>query len=72
MDDETVIGKDCSHWIGLIRCKYSWNVLGLIKGISMVNCVSANLLMREHWIIDYRIQDPDDDGKAKRITCATC
>jgi hypothetical protein len=47
-------------------------VLGLIKGISMVNCVSANLLMREHWIIDYRTWDPDDDGKTTRITCATC
>ncbi|QIE27164.1 hypothetical protein SBC1_54040 (plasmid) [Caballeronia sp. SBC1] len=32
----------------------------------MVNCVSANPLMREHWIIDYRIKDPDGDGKTKR------
>ena len=32
----------------------------------MVNCVYANPLMREHWIIDYRIKNPDGDGKTKR------
>lgn len=38
---------------------------GLIKGIGMVNCVYVNPLTQEHWIIDYRIYDPDSDGKTK-------
>ncbi|WP_287190979.1 hypothetical protein [Paraburkholderia sp.] len=32
----------------------------------MANCAYPYSLMWEHWIIDYRIQDPDGDGRKKR------
>jgi hypothetical protein len=31
----------------------------------IVELVAANALKQEHWIIDYRIYDPDSDGKTK-------
>ncbi|SOE68301.1 DDE superfamily endonuclease [Burkholderia sp. D7] len=63
--DDTIIDKDFSHRIELVRRQYSGNAHGLIKGIGMVNCVYVNPLTQEHWIIDYRIYDPDSDGKTK-------
>jgi hypothetical protein len=63
--DDTIIDKVFSHRIELVRRQYSSNAHGLIKGIGMVNCVYVNLLTQEHWIIDYRIYDPDSDGKTK-------
>jgi hypothetical protein len=56
---------DFSHKIELVRRQYSGNAHGLIKGIGMVNCVYVNPLTQEHWIIDYRLYDPDGDGKTK-------
>ncbi|MGF6935758.1 hypothetical protein OKW41_004920 [Paraburkholderia sp. UCT70] len=63
--DDTIIDKDFSHKIELVRRQYSGNAHGLIKGIGMVNCVYVNPLAQEHWIIDYRLYDPDGDGKTK-------
>jgi hypothetical protein len=37
--DDTIIDKDFSHKIELVRRQYSGNAHGLIKGIGMVNCV---------------------------------
>jgi Transposase DDE domain len=63
--DDTVLDKDYSHKMELVRRQYSGNAHGVIKGIGIVNCVYVNPDLGRHWIIDYRIFAPDFDGKSK-------
>lgn len=63
--DDTIIDKNFSHKIELVRRQYSGNAHGIIKGIGVVTCVYVNPQTKEHWIIDYRIYDPQGDGKSK-------
>ncbi len=63
--DDTVIDKKFSHHIDLVRRQYSGNAHGVIKGIGVVTCVYVNPQTDQFWIIDYRIYDPDGDGKTK-------
>jgi hypothetical protein len=63
--DDSVLDKNHSHSIELVRLQYSGNAHGLIKGISMVNCLYVNPETGQYWIVDYRIFDPDSDGKTK-------
>jgi len=63
--DDTVIDKNYSHEIELVRRQYSGNVHGVIKGIGVVTCVYVNPKLDQFWIIDYRIYDPAGDGKTK-------
>jgi hypothetical protein len=63
--DDTVLDKNFSHKIELVRRQFSGNAHGLIKGIGLVNCVYVNPETGQYWVIDYRIYDPDRDGKTK-------
>jgi hypothetical protein len=63
--DDTVLDKNHSHQIELVRRQYSGNSHGLVKGIGVVNCVYVNPILDQFWIIDYRIYAPDHDGKSK-------
>lgn len=63
--DDTVLDKNFSHQIELVRLQYSGNAHGRILGIGLVNCVYVNLETGQYWVIDYRIYDPDRDGKSK-------
>jgi hypothetical protein len=63
--DDTVADKNFSHEIELVRRQYSGNAHGVIKGIGIVTCVYVNPERDQFWIIDYRIFDPDGDGKTK-------
>lgn len=63
--DDTIIDKNFSHQIELVRRQYSGNAHGIIKGIGVVSCVYVNARTQQHWVIDYRIYDPDGDGKSK-------
>ena len=63
--DDTVIDKNFSHDMELVRRQYSGNVHGVIKGIGVVTCVYVNPQLDRFWIIDYRLYDPDGDGKTK-------
>jgi hypothetical protein len=63
--DDTVVDKNFSHRIELVRRQYSGNGQGIIKGIGIVTCVYVNPELDQFWIIDYRIYDPDGDGKTK-------
>jgi hypothetical protein len=63
--DDTVLNKNFSHKIELVRLQYSGNAHGLIKGIGLVNCVYVNPESGQYWVIDYRVYDPDRDGKSK-------
>jgi hypothetical protein len=63
--DDTVVDKDFSWQIELVRRQYSGNAHGLIKGIGVVTCVYVNPTLDQFWIIDYRIYAPESDGKSK-------
>lgn len=63
--DDTVIDKDFSTRIELVRRQYSGNAHGLVKGIGVVTCVYVNPLLDQFWIIDFRIYAPESDGKTK-------
>ena len=63
--DDTVLSKIYSNKIQMVRRQYSGNSHSIIKGIGVVNCVYCNPLRNEYWVIDYRIFDPDRDGKTK-------
>ena len=63
--DDSILDKNHSHNIELVRLQYSGNAHGLIKGIGMVNCLYVNPDSGQYWIVDYRIFDPDNDGKTK-------
>lgn len=63
--DDTVLDKNFSKNIELVRSQYSGNAHKVIKGIGVVTCVYVNPQIDQFWIIDYRIYDPDGDGKSK-------
>jgi len=60
-----VLDKNFSNKIELIRRQYSGNAHGVIKGIGMVNCLYVNPESGQYWIIDYRLLEPEGDGKTK-------
>lgn len=63
--DDSVLNKEYSNKIQLVRRQYSGNAHGIIKGIGVVNCVYFNPHTNQFWLIDYRVFNPDDDGKTK-------
>ena len=63
--DDSVLDENYSHKIELVKLQYSGNAHGLINGIGMVNCLYVNPDSGQYWIVDYRIYDPDKDGKTK-------
>lgn len=63
--DDSVLDKNHSHSIELVRRQYSGNAHGLIKGIGMVNCLYVNPDSGQYWVVDYRIYAPEGDGKSK-------
>jgi len=63
--DDTVIDKNYSFEVENARYQYSGNAHGVIKGIGVVTCIYVNPEIEQFWIIDYRIFDPDVDGKSK-------
>jgi hypothetical protein len=63
--DDTVLDHNSAFKIELVRRQYSGNVHAVIKGIGVVTCVYINPDIDQFWIIDYRIYDPQRDGKSK-------
>ena len=63
--DDTVLDKRYARQIALVRRQYSGNVKGVINGIGVVTCVYVNPTLDRFWVIDYRIYDPEGDGKTK-------
>jgi len=63
--DDTVLDKRYSSKIGGVRSQYSGNAKAVLNGIGVVNCVYVNPELNRFWEIDYRIYDPDGDGKTK-------
>lgn len=63
--DDTVLDKNYSTAIELVRRQYSGNAHSVIRGIGVVTCVYVNPERDQFWLIDYRIYDPEGDGKTK-------
>jgi hypothetical protein len=63
--DDTVLDKRYAEEIELTRRQYSGNEHRVIRGIGLVSCVYVNPISGQFWVIDYRIYDPDGDGKTK-------
>lgn len=63
--DDTVLDKSHSFAIELVRRQWSGNAKKVIKGIGIVTCVYVNPDSDRFWIIDYRVYDPERDGRSK-------
>ena len=63
--DDGILDKRYSKEIEMVRKQYSGNEHGIIKGIGVVSCVYVNPKVQRFWVIDYRIFNPDVDGKTK-------
>ena len=63
--DDTVLDKNHSFAIELVRRQYSGNAKRVIKGIGVVTCIYVNPEVDQFWLIDYRLYDPAGDGKSK-------
>ncbi len=57
--DDTVLDKNFSFKIELVRRQYSGNAKKVIKGIGVVTCIYVNPAIDQFWLIDYRIYDPE-------------
>jgi len=63
--DDTVLDKRASESIELVRRQYSGTEHRVLRGIGLINCVYINPGKSLFWVIDYRIYDPEGDGKTK-------
>src|SRR6266545_2308377 len=63
--DDSVQDKRYSRFIELVRLQYSGAEHGLVRGIGVVNLVHSSGIKGDFYPMDYRIYDPDTDGKTK-------
>ncbi len=63
--DDTVLDKRHSRVISSVRKQYSGNAHSIIRGIGVVTCIYVNPDTDQFWAIDFRIFDPERDGKTK-------
>jgi hypothetical protein len=63
--DDTVLDKSFGPRIEVTRKQWSGNDKSVIRGIGVVSCVYVNPETENFWVIDYRVFDPDADGKTK-------
>lgn len=63
--DDTVLDHSFGPSIDMVRRQWSGNQKSVIRGIGLVSCVYVNPATEQFWVIDYRIFDPDTDGKSK-------
>jgi len=63
--DDTVVDKNHSRSIEMVRKQYSGNASRIIRGIGVVTCIYYNPDTDEFYVLDYRIWDPSTDGKTK-------
>jgi hypothetical protein len=63
--DDIVLDKRYSEGIEMLRRQYSGNEHGILQAIGVVSCVYVDPKVQRFWGIDYRIFNPDVDGKTK-------
>lgn len=47
------------------HCFPRGNAQKIIKGIGVFTCIYVNPVIDQFWLIDYRIYEPDNNGKSK-------
>ena len=62
---DVVLEKIHSNEIQGVRRQYTGNQHGIVKGIGVVNCVYYDPVNDRFWVIDYRVFDPERDGRTK-------
>lgn len=62
--DDSVLDKQFGPCIELTRLQWSGNEHRVINGIGLVSCLYVHPDGR-CWVLDYRLYDPDTDGKTK-------
>jgi hypothetical protein len=66
--DDTVLDKNHSRQIDLVRKQWSGNEHHVIRGLGVVTCVYVNPELDRFWVVDYRLyapEGPHGDGKTK-------
>ncbi len=63
--DDTVLDKNFGPKIEVTRKQWSGNKKGVVGGIGVVSCVYVHPKTENFWVVDYRIFDPETDGKSK-------
>ncbi len=63
--DDTVLDKRHSFAIEVVRRQWSGNAKTVIKGIGGVTCVYVNPELERFWVLDFRVYDPERDGRRK-------
>jgi hypothetical protein len=63
--DDTVLDKQHSRVIDGVRRQWSGNAHRIIRGIGVVTCLYVNPETEQFWALDWRVFDPDRDGKTK-------
>jgi hypothetical protein len=63
--DDTVLDKSFGPSIEVTRKQWSGSEKSVIRGIGVVSCVYVNPETEKFWVIDYRIFDPESDGRTK-------
>ena len=63
--DDTVLDKRYAQAIEMSRRQYSGCEHRVIRGIGLVNCLYVNADTGQFWVVDYRLYDPESDGKTK-------
>jgi len=63
--DDSVQDKRYSTKIEMVRLQYSGAEHGLVRGIGVVNLVHSSGRKGDFYPIDYRLFDPEGDGKTK-------
>ena len=63
--DDVVLDKRHSRKSEVVRRQWSGNEKRVIRGIGVVTCVYVNPETAQFWVIDFRLYDPEGDGKSK-------
>jgi len=63
--DDSVQDKRYSKKIELVKLQYSGAAGGLVRGIGVINLLHSSGKDGQFYPIDFRLYDPDGDGKSK-------
>lgn len=63
--DDSVLDKSFGPHIEMRKRQWSGNEKAVVGGIGLVSCVYVNEENGQFWVVDYRLYDPQGDGKTK-------
>jgi hypothetical protein len=62
--DDTVLDKSFGPQIEMTQKQWSGNAHGIVRGIGLVSCVYVHPHSGHFWVMDYRVYDPQQDGRS--------